>query len=138
MMNFAQVAATVLVLIIIADCRKVLEIQTKTSSDTNAGMNGKLAVEICDSELNCCNAGELDSDRDDFNHGHVDVFWGGGIRECQEYELASGNALMVVTHNGIDMWKGDWIRIILDGGEYLDCPIGFEMDNLEMATVHCA
>ena len=73
-------------------------------------MNGKLAVEICDSELNCCNAGELDSDRDDFNHGHVDVFWGGGIRECQEYELSSGNALMVVTHNGIDMWKGDWIR----------------------------
>ena len=73
-------------------------------------MNGKLAVEICDSELNCCNAGELDSDRDDFNHVLVHVFWGGGIRECQEYELASGNALMVVTHNGIDMWKGDWIR----------------------------
>ena len=30
-------------------------------------MNGGLNVEICDSDLNCCNAGSLDSDRDDFN-----------------------------------------------------------------------
>ena len=32
-------------------------------------MNGGLNVEICDSDLNCCNAGSLDSDRDDFNKG---------------------------------------------------------------------
>ena len=33
------------------------------------GMNGGLNVEICDTDLNCCNAGSLDSDRDDFNKG---------------------------------------------------------------------
>ena len=32
-------------------------------------MNGGLNVEICDTDLNCCNAGSLDSDRDDFNKG---------------------------------------------------------------------
>ena len=32
-------------------------------------MNGGLNVEICDSDLNCCNAGSLDSDRDDFYKG---------------------------------------------------------------------
>ena len=63
---------------------KILEIQAKTSSDNDSGnvhfykleyktlregMNGGLNVEICDSDLNCCNAGSLDSDRDDFNKG---------------------------------------------------------------------
>ena len=66
---------------------KILEIQAKTSSDNESGMafglcfknfkkkkiskgmNGGLNVEICDSDLNCCNAGSLDSDRDDFNKG---------------------------------------------------------------------
>lgn len=59
-------------------CGKILEIQSKTSADHNAGkddsehknsqrvfigMNGGLAVEICGSNFYCCNAGALDSDR---------------------------------------------------------------------------
>ena len=73
-------------------------------------MNGGLNVEICDTDLNCCNAGTLDSDRDDFNKGHVDVFYGNMINGCEETVLSEGPALMIVTHNGIDGWKGDWIR----------------------------
>ena len=104
---------------------KILEIQAKTSSDNDSGkvhfyklenktlregMNGGLNVEICDTDLNCCNAGTLDSDRDDFNKGHVDVFYGNMINGCEETVLSEGPALMIVTHNGIDGWKGDWIR----------------------------
>ena len=73
-------------------------------------MNGALTVEICDTGLNCCNAGNIDSDRDDFNKGHVDVFYGGMIRECEGTEMADGAAILIVTHNGIDGWKGEWIR----------------------------
>ena len=74
-------------------------------------MNGKLTTEICDMNLNCCNTGNLDSDRDDFNHGHMDVFWGGMIGECGgEYDMMDGPAIMVVSHSGIDGWKGDFIR----------------------------
>merc|ERR1719367_1792392 len=98
-----------------------------------AGMaeNGGLIVEICDTGLNCCNAGALDSDRDDFNKGHVDVFFGGMIRECDGAGMAEGSALLIVTHNGIDAWKGDWIRLILDDGTYLQCPMGFMLDDFE-------
>ena len=88
-------------------------------------MNGQLAVEVCDTDLNCCDAGELDSDRDDFNHGHVDVFFGNGIRDCKDFEMAPGNAIMIVTHNGIDAWKGDWIRCLyyhLLAYKYLQMP----------------
>ena len=57
---------------------KILEIQSKTSTETDAGkddsdddtdnlvivgMNGGLTIEICDANLNCCNAGMMDSDR---------------------------------------------------------------------------
>ena len=73
-------------------------------------MDGSLSVEICDSTLTCCNAGELDTDRNDFNKGYVDVFYGNQIRECLEFNMADGNAIMIVTHNGWDAWKGDWIR----------------------------
>ena len=73
-------------------------------------MNGKLTTEICDTQLNCCNTGNLDSSRDDFNGGNVDVFWGNMIGECADFEMSDGAAIMVVTHNGIDAWKGDWIR----------------------------
>ena len=107
---------------------KILEVQTKTNyEDQDAGaeletlldyqifipfeaMAGRLAVTICDSNLNCCDAGELDSDRNDYNWGHVDVFWGSYIGECLEYEVADGPALMMIAHVGIDAWKGDWIR----------------------------
>ena len=75
-------------------------------------MDGSLSVEICDSTLTCCNAGELDTDRNDFNKGYVDVFYGNQIRECLEFNMADGNAIMIVTHNGWDAWKGDWIRYI--------------------------
>ena len=73
-------------------------------------MNGQLTAEICDSNLLCCNAGNLDSDRDDFNKGHVDVFYGVQIRECSDFEMGDGGAIMIITHNGIDAWKGDWLR----------------------------
>ena len=108
---------------------KILEIQTKTSTDNDSGryyisslhevydhlhprpgMNGAIVAEICDSSLYCCNAGELDTDRDDFNKGHVDVFYGRQIGECEGWELGEGPALMIVTHQGMDAWKGDWTR----------------------------
>ena len=73
-------------------------------------MNGAIVAEICDSSLYCCKAGELDTDRDDFNKGHVDVFYGRQIGECEGWELGEGPALMIVTHQGMDAWKGDWTR----------------------------
>ena len=73
-------------------------------------MNGKLTTEICDMNLNCCNTGNLDSSRDDFNGGNVDVFWGSMIGDCEDFEMSEGAALMIVTHDGLDAWKGDWIR----------------------------
>ena len=76
-------------------------------------MDGKLTVEVCDSTLTCCNAGELETDRNDFNKGYIDVFYGGQIRDCSEFTLADGNALMIVTHQGLDAWKGEWIRLKL-------------------------
>merc|ERR1719317_1578563 len=91
-------------------CGRILEIQSKTSADHNAGMNGGLAVEICGSNFYCCNAGALDSDRDDFNKGHVDVFFGDRIRECNGAELIDGSAIMVVSHAGSDAWLGERIR----------------------------
>ena len=73
-------------------------------------MNGRLTTEICDMNLNCCNTGNLNSDRDDFNGGNVDVFWGSMIGDCEDFEMSEGAALMIVTHDGLDAWKGDWIR----------------------------
>ena len=73
-------------------------------------MDGSLTVEICDSTLTCCNAGELETDRNDFNKGYIDVFYGNQIRECFEFDMTEGNAIMIATHNGWDAWKGDWIR----------------------------
>ena len=48
--------------------------------------------------------------RDDFNHGHVDAFFGNGIGECDGAELMDGKAIMVVTHSGSDAWLGEWMR----------------------------
>ena len=69
--------------------------------------------------------------------GHVDVFYGNMIAGCEETVLAEGPALLIVTHNGIDGWKGDWIRIVLDGGAYLQCPMGFMLDDFESANLSC-
>ena len=49
--------------------------------------------------------------RDDFNHGHVDVFFGTGIGECDGADLEDGGAIMVVTHAGGDAWLGEWMRL---------------------------
>lgn len=127
-------------LIISLHGRKILEVQVKTSSDNDAGMDssGHVSAEVCDSNLNCCNTGELDTSRNDFNKGYTDVFSGGQIGECNEFEIAeSGAALMIVSHTGSDAWKGDWIRLILEAGTYLDCPSGIEMDNFESVTLQC-
>eukprot|EP00091_Calanus_sinicus_P001587 TRINITY_DN1159_c0_g1_i1.p1 TRINITY_DN1159_c0_g1~~TRINITY_DN1159_c0_g1_i1.p1 ORF type:complete len:158 (-),score=65.57 TRINITY_DN1159_c0_g1_i1:67-495(-) len=94
----------------------VLEIQAKTSTVADAGMNGDLAVEICNADLVCCNAGTLDTSRDDFNSGNVDVFSGDTLGECEGADIGDGGAIMIVTHNGGDAWLGEWIRVILDGG----------------------
>ena len=72
--------------------------------------SGHVSVELCDSNLNCCNSGELDTDRNDFNKGYIDVFYGSQIGECNEFEISDGAALLVVSHSGSDAWKGDWIR----------------------------
>ena len=48
--------------------------------------------------------------RHDFNKGHVDVFFGDRIRECNGAELIDGSAIMVVSHAGSDAWLGEWIR----------------------------
>merc|ERR1711874_10179 len=93
---------------------KILEIQTKTSTDSDSGMNGALTVEICDTGLNCCNAGNIDSDRDDFNKGHVDVFYGGMIRQCEGTELADGAAILC---------RSQWNRW-LEGRVDQDCTRG--------------
>ena len=96
-------------------------------------MNGGLTVEICDAELTCCNAGMLDSFgyvlsfeniftlkcwlvnifRNDFQSGFVDVFYGSAIGECDNIDIGEGAAIMVVTHDGIDAWLGDWIRSLV-------------------------
>ena len=79
--SFIKVSSLFLILLLVASAsvlngRKILEIQTRTSTDTDAGlhvqnydcksvlllgMDGGLTVEICDAELTCCNAGMLDS-----------------------------------------------------------------------------
>merc|ERR1711915_1139099 len=94
----------------IAKSRKNLEIQAKTADKPNAGMDGDLTVEICDGNLSCCNAGRLSSSRNDFIKGFVDVFYGEAIGECDAVELGDGQIVIIVTHNGIDAWFGDWIR----------------------------
>ena len=67
----------------------------------------------------------------------MDVFYGNMINGCEDTVLAEGPALLIVTHNGIDGWKGDWIRIVLDGGAYLQCPMGFMLDDFESANLSC-
>merc|ERR1711890_47092 len=115
----------------------ILEIQSKTSSETDAGMNGGITLEICNGELVCCNTGKLDSARDDFNKGMYDVFAGSEIGECGGLDLGQGDLVMVVTHNGLDAWLGEWIRIIEEGGVYRLCPLGEWLDNFETKTIKC-
>ena len=67
----------------------------------------------------------------------MDVSYGNMINGCEEIVLSEGPALLIVTHNGIDGWKGDWIRIVLDGGAYLQCPMGFMLDDFESANLSC-
>merc|ERR1711915_738116 len=117
---------------------KILEIQVKTSTDTDAGMNGGLMAEICDSQLNCCTTGELDSPRDDFNKGFVDVFYGSDIGLCDHFEVLSDSFLVILTHNGSDAWKGEYVRIILDGGIYRSCPMDTFLDDFQTVTLNCA
>ena len=50
--------------------------------------------------------------RNDFIKGFVDVFYGEAIGECDAVELGDGQIVMIVTHNGIDAWFGDWIRFL--------------------------
>merc|ERR1712086_136936 len=82
-------------------------------TDTDAGMDGGLTVEICDTDLTCCNAGMLDSFGNDFQSGFVDVFYGSAIGECDNIDIGEGAAIMVVTHQGIDAWLGEWIRLLV-------------------------
>jgi len=102
-------------------------------------MNGGLTVEICDAELNCCNAGGLDSNGDDFQKGFVDVFYGSAIGECDGADIGDGAAIMIVTHDGIDAWLGEWIRVILDDGIYIQCPIEADgwLDDFQTITLKC-
>ena len=66
------------------------------------------------------------------------MFFGSTLGECEGAELGEvTSALMVLTHSGSDAWRGDWVRIVLDGGRYLQCPLDAELDNLETVTLRC-
>lgn len=75
-------------------------------------LGSKLSAEICDAGLLCCQAGHLESNRDDFKESNVDVFYGSMmIGECAEFEMGDGEAaIMILTHSGLDGWTGDWVR----------------------------
>merc|ERR1711892_784945 len=119
-------------LVPVSNGRKILEIQTRTATDSDADMNGGLTVEIC-------NAGGLDSNGDDFQKGFVDVFYGSAIGECDGAVIGDGAAIMIVTHDGIDAWLGEWIRVILDDGVYIQCPIEADgwLDDFQTITLKC-
>ena len=75
--------------------------------------DGNLSITISNQNFESCSTGELDTDRDDFDRGHIDSFFGPQIGSCNGFELGDGIALMTISHSGSDMWIGDWVRYYL-------------------------
>merc|ERR1712098_346389 len=66
---------------------------------------------ICDAQSNCCDAGDLNTQHDDFLRNEMDLFT--SIGDCQGFSLDPTHDLtMTVRHNQDDAWYGDWIRVI--------------------------
>ena len=82
--------------------------------------DGHLSVTISNQNFESCSTGELDTDRDDFDRGHIDSFYGPQIGSCNGFELGDGIALMTISHSGSDMWIGDWVRYV--SKEFLSGP----------------
>merc|ERR1712112_8779 len=132
--------AAVIVLVIIGSCygSYITELQAKTSTVDHAGCDHcKIYAAVCDSYLNCCDAGYLDTSGDDLESGHIDTFT--SIGECKNFSVhESGNMIVTVTHTGSDGWRGVWFRVVLSNGSFKTCPIHQWLDDTQMMELICS
>ena len=75
--------------------------------------DGHLSITISNQSFESCSTGELDTERNDFNRGYIDSFFGPLVGGCDGFDLGDGIALMTISHSGSDMWIGDWVRYCL-------------------------
>ena len=86
--------------------------------------DGHLSITISNQSFESCSTGELDTERNDFNRGYVDSFFGPQVGACDGFDLGDGIALMTISHSGSDMWIGDWVRYCLKSfcQAHVQCP----------------
>jgi len=116
---------------------KITELIAKTANRKDAECDKcNVYATICDAQNNCCDAGDLNTQHDDFLRGEMDLFT--SIGACQGFSVDPTHDLtMTVRHNQKDAWYGDWIRVILSNGMYKTCTIGRELDNSESMVATC-
>ena len=85
------IAAIVLLSANLANCGRIVEIQTMTGTTWGAGMDalGQLNVQIC-SGSRCCQVSNLNNQYDNFEEGYVDKFRNWDLKQCQNFYLRNG------------------------------------------------
>jgi len=137
--SFYSKALALMACIAIINGARIKEIQCKTADEAYAGMDGgsKILINIWD----ICSTGfNLDSVHNDFMRGGIDSFYGAQIGGCDGAELDNDDTAatrMAVHHSGSDAWKGDWVRIIMEGGVYRQCALGKEIDDGQAELIYC-
>merc|ERR1712133_196805 len=104
----------------------IIELRVKTATVHDAGCNCNLEVAIL-SPNGLCITNPLDSDRDDFEPGHLDSYTGGILGECNGFNAGADvdGWEMVIIHSGSDGWAGEYIEVLMNTGLFVRC----ELDN---------
>jgi len=106
-----------------ADRINMLEIKTSDCDDCGMGHFGELRAEVCNSMNECCFTSSLDNHfTDDFNQGAVDNFAEhDDLNQCDQFNMNNSPPTQIrvtLLHEGSDGWKGDWISVHTDRGQY--------------------
>jgi hypothetical protein len=127
-----------LVFVIGINAGKIIQLQSLTSRDADAEMNGELDLVVCAGTFGCCLITTLDNEYDNFESGVLDVFAGQYLQGCFNFEVTDDTiTTLLVSHRGEDAWLGEWFRILFDDGRWVQCDIPDWLDNEDELNLMC-
>ena len=111
-------------------------IEVKTGSDPGDATSGRFPAQFFSSEGTSCSMRNLDNpNKNDFESGQVDYFWGSMLGPCETYHPEKISSVKI-THASGSGWRGEYLKISY-GAKIFTCKLGKMIDNRASITFPC-
>jgi len=109
----------------------------KTSNDWNSGTDDGVFIQLCNTIFGqCCETQLDDPNKNDFQGNALDTFTNNLLSPCEGFQV-SARSMIRMRISGDDGWLGKYVKLSLEDGRTMNCPIDDWIDNSNEKTLSC-